>query len=111
MKKSEELVRLACEAMKNSYSPYSGFRVGAALRCEDGSVFVGCNIENSAFSPTCCAERTAFFKAVSEGKNKFSEICKKIFRLFYAILIFLSVNISFLVRTPRGQSRTPVPTK
>ena len=74
MKKSEELVRLACEAMKNSYSPYSGFRVGAALRCEDGSVFVGCNIENSAFSPTCCAERTAFFKAVSEGKNKFSEI-------------------------------------
>ena len=74
MEKREELVNLACEAMKNAYSPYSEFKVGAALQCEDGSVFVGCNIENSAFSPTCCAERTAFFKAVSEGKKKFSQI-------------------------------------
>ncbi len=69
-----ELVKLALEARKFSYSPYSGFSVGAALLCEDGSVFTGCNIENSAFSSTNCAERTAFFKAVSEGKKEFVKI-------------------------------------
>ncbi len=68
------LIKLALEARKLSYSPYSGFAVGAALLCKDGSVFTGCNIENSAFTPTNCAERTAFFKAVSEGKKEFSKI-------------------------------------
>ncbi len=69
-----ELIDLALEARKMSYSPYSGFLVGAALLCKDGSVYTGCNIENSAFSPTNCAERTAFFKAVSEGKREFNKI-------------------------------------
>ena len=71
---NSELIRIALEARKNSYSPYSGFSVGAALLCKDGSVFTGCNIENSAFSPTNCAERTAFFKAVSEGEREFVKI-------------------------------------
>lgn len=69
-----ELIRIAFEARKLSYSPYSGFSVGAALLCKDGTVYTGCNIENSAFSPTNCAERTAFFKAVSEGKRAFDKI-------------------------------------
>lgn len=71
---NRELINLALEARKMSYSPYSGFSVGAALLCKDGSVITGCNIENSAFSPTNCAERTAFFKAVSEGKRDFEKI-------------------------------------
>ncbi len=71
---NSELVNLALDARKMSYSPYSGFSVGAALLCSDGMVYTGCNIENSAFSPTNCAERTAFFKAVSEGKRDFVKI-------------------------------------
>lgn len=71
---NSDLVKIALEARKFSYSPYSGFSVGAALLCNDGSVYSGCNIENSAFSPTNCAERTAFFKAVSEGKRDFVKI-------------------------------------
>ena len=71
---NRELINLALEARKMSYSPYSGFSVGAALLCKDGSVITGCNIENSAFSPTNCAERTAFFKAVSEGERDFEKI-------------------------------------
>ena len=62
------------QARERAYCPYSGFAVGAALLCGDGSVYTGCNIENSAFSPTNCAERTAFFKAVSEGKRDFVKI-------------------------------------
>ena len=71
---SRELIDKAIEAMRGAYSPYSNFKVGAALLCDDGTVYTGCNIENSAFSPTCCAERVAIFKAVSEGKNKFLAI-------------------------------------
>ena len=71
---NKELITKAYEAMQNSYSPYSGFCVGAALLTDDGKIYTGCNIENSAFSPTCCAERTAFFKAVSEGKRDFKAI-------------------------------------
>ena len=70
----EKLIALAKEAMKRSYAPYSGFNVGAALLCRDGSVYLGCNIENAAYSPTCCAERVAIFKAVSELKRDFSAI-------------------------------------
>lgn len=69
-----ELMKQAMEARKNSYSPYSQFKVGAALLCEDGTVYTGCNIENASYSPTNCAERTAFFKAVSEGQRKFKAI-------------------------------------
>ncbi len=68
------LVKLAREAMERSYSPYSGFSVGAALLSKSGRVYTGCNIENAAFSPTVCAERTAFFKAVSEGETEFEAI-------------------------------------
>lgn len=69
-----QLIELALGARDSAYCPYSGFAVGAALLCADGSVYTGCNIENSAFSPTNCAERTAFFKAVSEGKRDFVKI-------------------------------------
>jgi len=70
----EELIRRAEEAMMGAYAPYSGFRVGAALLTKGGKVYTGCNIENAAHTPTCCAERTAFFKAVSEGERDFSAI-------------------------------------
>ena len=60
-----ELIEKAKEAARASYSPYSGFTVGAALITKDGKLYLGCNIENASFSPTCCAERTAFFKEVS----------------------------------------------
>lgn len=69
-----ELVRLALEARRAAYAPYSGFLVGAALLCRDGSVYTGCNIESASYTPTCCAERVAFFKAVSEGKRAFEAI-------------------------------------
>lgn len=69
-----ELVALAIEARENSYSPYSGFKVGAALLTKNGRVYKGCNIENGAFSPTNCAERTAVFSAVSDGEKDFSAI-------------------------------------
>lgn len=62
------------EARKKSYCPYSGFAVGAALQTKEGTIYQGCNIENAAFTPTNCAERTAFFKAVSEGEREFSRI-------------------------------------
>lgn len=70
----EKLVALALEARERAYTPYSGFAVGAALLCADGSVYQGCNIENAAFGPTVCAERVAVFKAVSEGKRDFAAI-------------------------------------
>ena len=70
----EKLCELAKEAMQHAYVPYSGYKVGAALLCADGTVYQGCNIENAAFSPTVCAERTAIFKAVSEGVREFEKI-------------------------------------
>ena len=70
----EELVKKAYEAQSYSYCPYSGFQVGAALLTQNGKVYTGCNIENAAFSPTNCAERTAIFKAVSEGETQFQAI-------------------------------------
>ena len=72
--KTEELCKLAIEAMAHAYAPYSGFKVGAALLCADGTVYQGCNIENAAYSPTNCAERTAFFKAVYDGHRDFTAI-------------------------------------
>jgi cytidine deaminase len=65
---------MALEARLHAYSPYSGFKVGAALETADGEIYTGCNIENAAYTPTNCAERTAFFKAVSEGKRVFRRI-------------------------------------
>ena len=69
-----ELLRIAKEASLNAYVPYSGFPVGAALECEDGSIFTGCNVENAAYGDTICAERTALVKAVSEGQRRFTRI-------------------------------------
>ena len=66
-----ELVERALEMRRFSYAPYSHFRVGAALECEDGSVYTGCNVENAAYGSSLCAERTALFKAVSEGRRRF----------------------------------------
>lgn len=70
----EKLCELAKEAMLHSYSPYSGYKVGAALLCSDGTVYTGCNIENASFTPTICAERTAIFKAVYDGHRDFAAI-------------------------------------
>ncbi|MBQ8931300.1 MAG: cytidine deaminase [Ruminiclostridium sp.] len=72
--KPEELIKIAIESMSRAYAPYSQYKVGAALLCADGTVFSGCNIENGAFSPSICAERTAFAKAVSEGYRDFTAI-------------------------------------
>ena len=71
---SEELINKAREAMNLSYAPYSHFTVGTALLCEDGSIYQGGNIENASYGASNCAERTAFFKAVSEGKRHFTAI-------------------------------------
>lgn len=70
-----ELYRLAVKAMSNAYSPYSKYNVGAALLCDDGTIYTGCNIENASYGATNCAERTAIFKAVSEGKRDFQAVC------------------------------------
>lgn len=71
----EKLIDTAIEKLKFSYTPYSNFKVGAALLAKNGEIFTGCNIENASYTPTNCAERTAFFKAVSEGVREFRAIC------------------------------------
>lgn len=70
----KQLIKKALEAKDFSYSPYSNFQVGAALLTKTGKIYTGCNIENAAYSPTNCAERTAFFKAISEGELQFDAI-------------------------------------
>jgi len=70
----ETLIASAKEAMEKAYAPYSGYKVGAALLCKDGTVYQGCNIENASYGGTNCAERTAFFKAVYDGHREFSAI-------------------------------------
>ena len=70
----KELLTLSGKAREKAYAPYSDFKVGAALLCADGAVFTGCNIENGSYGATVCAERTAIFKAVSEGYDGFSAI-------------------------------------
>lgn len=68
----EKLIEQAKQAMERAYAPYSGYKVGAALLCADGTVYGGCNIENAAYSPTNCAERTALFKALYDGHRDFT---------------------------------------
>lgn len=70
----EQLLQMANDIRKRAYAPYSGFKVGAALLCADGTVFTGINIESATFTPSVCAERTAFFKAISEGYTDFVKI-------------------------------------
>lgn len=70
----EKLIKKAIEMLNFSYAPYSNFHVGAALLTSEGEIYTGCNIENAAYGPSNCAERTAIFKAVSEGKKKFEAI-------------------------------------
>ena len=70
----QTLLQLAREAMGHSYSPYSHYSVGAALLTKDGGIYQGCNIENASFTPTICAERTAFFKAIFDGVRRFDAI-------------------------------------
>lgn len=69
-----QLIKLAQEAAKKAYAPYSNFKVGAALLCKSGNVYTGCNVENSSYGASNCAERTAVFKAVSEGERDFVKI-------------------------------------
>jgi len=71
----KELIEQAIGALDHAYTPYSHFQVGAALLAKNGTVYQGCNIENAAYTPCNCAERTAFFKAVSEGVHEFEAIC------------------------------------
>lgn len=71
----EKLIDIAIEQLEFSYTPYSNFKVGAALLTRSGEIYTGCNIENASYTPTNCAERTAFFKAVSEGVRDFQAIC------------------------------------
>lgn len=71
---NEQLIEIAKHAMKNSYSPYSNFKVGAALLVDDDIIFEGCNIENSSYGATICAERTAMFSAISKGYRHFKKI-------------------------------------
>ena len=70
-----ELIQKALDMLNFSYAPYSNFKVGAALLSKEGQIFGGCNVENAAYGPSNCAERTAIFKAVSEGVRDFSAIC------------------------------------
>ena len=70
----EQLMASAKEAMTHAYAPYSGFCVGAALLCADGTVYQGCNMENASYTPTVCAERVAFFKAVYDGHRDFAAL-------------------------------------
>ena len=71
----QELISAAMAQLERAYAPYSHFKVGAALVTEEGRIYTGCNIENAAYTPTNCGERTAFFKAVSEGERSFRAIC------------------------------------
>ena len=72
---TQMLIEKAIEQLQFSYTPYSNFKVGAALLAKNGTIYGGCNIESASYTPTNCAERTAFFKAVSEGVREFDAIC------------------------------------
>ena len=97
----KQLIPAAFNMLKYSYSPYSNFKVGAALLSSTGKIFGGCNIENSSFGATVCAERIAIFKAVSEGEKSFSAICivggknGDVQDFFFAVFYFHSNKLNF----------------
>lgn len=106
----QDLIRKASEAKENAYAPYSGFRVGAALLTSQGEVFTGCNVENISYGATCCAERVAVFKAVSEGKMQFKAlaIASDLDDMIYPCGICRQVIVEFkipviIVSNPQGQ--------
>ena len=111
----EELCQKAVEMLPRAYAPYSRFPVGAALECADGAVFTGCNVENAAYGPSICAERTAVCKAVSERRRRFSRIaiaadsadfcppcgvCRQVLREF------VGKELEGLLTNRRGEIRT-----
>ncbi len=109
----EELIKYAIEARKNAYAPYSHFNVGAALLTKNGKIYTGCNIENSSYGASVCAERVAMFKAVSEGEREFTAlalvtdtkepvmpcgICRQVLAEFAPQLKIYSATISGIVK-------------
>ena len=94
----KELIKQAVKAMENAYTPYSNFKVGAALHTPEGKIYKGCNIENASYTPTNCAERTAFFKAVSEGAVSYThlDVYKRQVRSVYTAMCSASCTGSTL---------------
>jgi cytidine deaminase len=110
-----ELLKSALEGQKNSYAPYSGKHIGAAVLMDNGKIYSGCNVENASYGGTVCAERTAIFKAISDGAKKIKEVmvvsseqnpwppcgfCRQV------IAEFASPETKIHLSNPQGQSRT-----
>ena len=114
VKSTKELVRLAIAAKKHAFAAYSNFRVGAALLATDGRIYTGCNIENSSYGLTMCAERTAIFKAISEGERNFKAIAVVSDDPDYTppcgacrqVLMDLAGNIDFIMVNGKGRTKT-----
>ena len=101
LEEKKELIRMALAAREKAYVPYSDFMVGAALRARDGRIFTGCNVENAAFTPTSCAERTALFKAVAEGVTEFTDIAVVGSRRGEALFEFVGPELNVIMaKTP-----------
>lgn len=105
----EQLLQMANDVRVRAYAPYSNFKVGAALLCADGTVFTGVNIENATYTPSVCAERTAFFKAISEGYKDFVKIavtCEKAFcspcGVCRQVMVEHAPNLEILLGNPQG---------
>ncbi len=105
----EQLLQMANDVRERAYVPYSGFKVGAALLCADGTVFTGINIESATYTPSVCAERTAFFKAISEGYRDFVKIavtCDKEFcspcGVCRQVMIEHAPDLEILLGNPQG---------
>jgi cytidine deaminase len=94
-RKFDELIERASLAQSQAYAPYSGFKVGAAILTEDGEIYSGCNVENSSYGLTICAERVALFKAISEGKRRFKSVVVFSDRLAYPCGACLQVLVEF----------------
>ncbi|TFH11325.1 MAG: cytidine deaminase [Candidatus Atribacteria bacterium] len=105
----EQLLQMANDIRERAYAPYSGFKVGAALLCADGTVFTGVNIESETYTPSICAERTAFFKAISEGYSDFVKIavtCDKPFcspcGVCRQVMVEHAPDLEILLGNPQG---------